>query len=113
MLLDLITRRLFKDGLSCWSNESVTRPLYVIQIFHFYTFHYTKVAKTSLCFCTEKKDVAKNVYEVDQELGGGELSPSVRPEVGNRPPQKKNLANARSRGIVTSQIEPCIICIEL
>ena len=26
----------------------------------------------SFCFCTDQKDVAKNVYEVDQELGGGE-----------------------------------------
>ena len=25
----------------------------------------------SFCFCTDQKDVAKNVYEVDQELGGG------------------------------------------
>ena len=26
------------------------------------------------CFCTDEKDVEKIVYEVDQELGGGELS---------------------------------------
>ena len=45
----------------------------------------------SFCFCTEKNDVAKNVYEVDQELGSGELSPSVCPAVGNTPPQKKTL----------------------
>ena len=27
----------------------------------------------SFCFCTDKKALAKNVYEVDQELKGGEL----------------------------------------
>ena len=26
------------------------------------------------CLCTDEKDVEKIVYEVDQELGGGELS---------------------------------------
>ena len=46
----------------------------------------------SFCFCTDQKDVAKNVYVVvDQELGGGELSLSARPAVGNRPPIKKIL----------------------
>ena len=44
----------------------------------------------SFCFCTDKKDVAKNIYVVvDQELGGGELSLSACPVVGNRPPIKK------------------------
>ena len=38
-------------------------------------------------------DVAKNVYVVDQKLGGGELSLSACPGVGNRPPGKKNIAN--------------------
>ena len=50
----------------------------------------------SFCFCTDQKDVAKNIYVVvDQELGGGELSLSVCPVVGNRPPTKKNIANPR------------------
>ena len=38
-------------------------------------------------------DVAKNVYVVDQKLGGGELSLSACLGVGNRPPGKKNIAN--------------------
>ena len=38
-------------------------------------------------------DVAKNICEVDQELGGGELSLSACPGVGNRPPKKKKNAN--------------------
>jgi len=42
-----------------------------------------------------------------QGLGGGELSPSVCPGVGNIPPGKKKIANARG-GMVTGQIEPCI-----
>ena len=45
----------------------------------------------SFRFCTDKKDVAKNVYEVDQELGGGELFLSACAGVGNRPPRKKKL----------------------
>ena len=32
----------------------------------------------SFRFSTDQKDVAKNVYKVDQELGGGELSLSAR-----------------------------------
>ena len=40
-------------------------------------------------------DVAKNVYEVDQKLGGGELCLSACPGVGNRPPRKENIANPR------------------
>ena len=38
-------------------------------------------------------DVAKNVYVVDHKLGGGKLSLSACPGVGNRPPGKKNIAN--------------------
>ena len=46
----------------------------------------------SFCFCTDQKDVAKNIsVVVDQELGGGELSLSVCPAVGNRPPTKKKI----------------------
>ena len=33
--------------------------------------------------------MAKNVYEVHQELGGGELSLSEYPGVGNKPPRNK------------------------
>ena len=40
--------------------------------------------------------MAKNVYEVDQELGGGELSLSTCPGMGNRPPRKKK--NCKSPG---------------
>ena len=52
----------------------------------------------------DQKDVAKNVYEVNQEL-----------RVGNRPPREKKLqipGGVQGRGggdIVTSKIEPSII----
>ena len=62
----------------------------------------------SFCFCTDKKDVAKNVYEVDQELGGGELSLSMCPGMGNRPPRKEKNANPRGcaqGGMITCRIE--------
>ena len=48
---------------------------------------------------------------VDQKLGGGELSLSACPGVGNRPPGKKNIANSRvyaRGGMVTSKIVACI-----
>ena len=48
------------------------------------------------CFCTDAKDIEKIVYEVDQVLGGGELSLPVYPGVGNRPPRKKKIRNAQS-----------------
>ena len=40
-----------------------------------------------------KKMYPRNLYnyEVDQELGGGELSSSTCPGVGNKPPGKKKL----------------------
>ena len=44
------------------------------------------------------KDVEKFVYDVNQELGGGELSLPVYPGVGNRPPRKEKFANAQSGG---------------
>ena len=44
--------------------------------------------------------------------GGGELSISACPGVGNRPPNENKIANprgyARGGGIVTGRIEPCI-----
>ena len=43
-------------------------------------------------------DEAKNVYKVN--LGGGELSFSACPRVGNRPPRKKNIANPRGMCII-------------
>ena len=72
----------------------------------------------SFCFCADQKDVAKNIYEVNRELSGGELSLSACPGVGNRPLRKKKIENPRGcvwgggggGGMVTSKIEPCIIC---
>ena len=58
----------------------------------------------SFCFCMDIKDVAENVYEVNQELG-----------VANRPPREKKLQIpggvlwGGGGDIVTSKIEPCII----
>lgn len=52
------------------------------------------------------------VYEVDQELEGGQLSLSASLGVWNRPPRKKKISNPRghARGsMVTGQIEPKII----
>ena len=46
-------------------------------------------------YCSQKDVLQKNVYEVDQELGWGELSPSACPGLGNRPPRKKKTANPR------------------
>ena len=69
---------------------------------------FIKIVETSRCAFARNKDVPKNVYEVDQEVGGGELSLSLCPGEGN-----KKIANfrgcARGWGMVTSQIEPCII----
>ena len=45
------------------------------------------------CFCTDQKDVAKNIYEVNRELGGGELSLSTCPGVGNRLLREKKIEN--------------------
>ena len=45
---------------------------------------YKSFENVSLRLCTDQKDVAKNVYEVDQELGGGELSLFACPCVGKR-----------------------------
>ena len=43
--------------------------------------------------------------------GGGELSLTACPGVGNRPPSKKKIANPRGcarGGMVTGRIEPCV-----
>ena len=57
-----------------------------------------------------QKEVPKKYlynYEVDQELGGGEMSLFACPGVGNRPPGKNKFANLRgcARG---GGGEPCI-----
>ena len=69
----------------------------------------------SFCSCTNKKAVAENVYEVNQELGPWEIvffcvpgsslrgsplpisTPATQasPGVGNRPPRKKKIAIPR------------------
>ena len=41
-------------------------------------------------FCTQN-----NVFVVDEESRGGELSLSACPEVGNRPPSENKIANPR------------------
>ena len=53
------------------------------------------------------------MHEIDQELKGGELSPSACPGEGNRPPGEKKFQIPRGtpRGgklKVTRQIELCI-----
>ena len=68
----------------------------------------------SFCFCTDQKDVAKNVYEVDQELGGGNcLFLRARGWGIDFQERKENAipwgcARGRGGGMVTSKIEPCI-----
>ena len=49
----------------------------------------------------------KNIYGVDQELGGGELPLSCMHGEGNRPPRKKKNCKCPGRGggvMVTSQL---------
>ena len=60
------------------------------------------------CFCTDEKDVEKIVYEVDQELGGGELSLGWGIDLRERKNCKCLLGGGG--GMVTSKLEPCIIC---
>ena len=64
--------------------------------------------KTSRSAFVRKKGVPENVYEVDKELGGGELSLSMCPGVGNRPPRKKKMQmpGPGGGGMVTIQIKP-------
>ena len=47
----------------------------------------------SFCFVQIQRLPYLSEYEVDQELGGGELSLSVCPGVGNRPPRKIKISN--------------------
>ena len=65
-----------------------------------------------LCYCTEINFEHKTTYLWSMRSpGGGELSLSACPEVGNRPPSKKKIANPRGcarGGMVTGRIEPCI-----
>ena len=77
---------------------------------------FIKVVKTSrFAFVRIKKMYPRNVHEVDLELGGGKLSLSACPGVGNRPPRKKTLQIPGGSlpevggGMVTNQFEPCII----
>ena len=75
---------------------------------------YKSSENVSFCYCTEitialkKMCPKKIVYEVNKELGGGELFPA-RLRVGKIPPGKEKNANSRgyTRGrMVTDQIEP-------
>ena len=65
-------------------------------------------AYVSFCFSTEINIVLKRctVYEVDQELGGGEKTASNN----SLPPGPEGLDFSKGlpRGVVTGQIEPCI-----
>ena len=54
----------------------------------------------------------KKVYEVNQELGGGEFFPSACPGEGNRSPEKEKKCKSPGvcpGGMVTGQIAPCIV----
>ena len=64
------------------------------------TSHFAIVRKSLLL---SKRCIQRNVYEIDQALGGGELSPFACPGVGNRPLGKKKIAIP-----LKGQIEPCI-----
>lgn len=44
-------------------------------------------------YWSQKEAPKKYLYEVDQELGGGEMSLFACPGVGNRPPGKNKFAN--------------------
>ena len=62
---------------------------------------FMKVLKTSRFaivrnhYCSQKYEPGKNLYEVDRELGAGELPSSTCVGVGNRPLGKKQIANPR------------------
>ena len=48
-----------------------------------------------------KRCIHKKTYEVDQELGGGELSLPAFPEVRNRAPKNKNMQNCLRLKLLT------------
>ena len=57
---------------------------------------FIKVMKTSrFAFVRNKKMYPKNVYEVDQQLGGGVWSLSACPGVRNKSLRKKKIVNHR------------------
>ena len=62
----------------------------------------------SFCFCTDQKDGAKNVYEVDQELGGVEWSTFCVPGGGESEASAnlRGCARGGGGGMATSQSEP-------
>ena len=64
------------------------------------------------CCCTEIYALHKTTYLWSMKSpGGGELSLSACPGVGNRPPNENKIANPRGYargGMVTGRIEPCI-----
>ena len=47
-------------------------------------------------YCTQKDAPEENVYEVDQELGVGESSPSAYKRVGNEP--QLQIPSGKTRG---------------
>ena len=81
---------------------------------------YKSYENVSFCYCTEinnifllisKRCTKKYVYEVDEELGGGELSLFACPGWGIDYQERKSLQIPRGMpggGMVTGQIEPCI-----
>ena len=77
------------------------------------TSHFAIVRKSILI---SKRCTPKYVYEVDQELGDGQLSLFACPGLENRPPRKSKFVNpcryARGVGggvvMVRGQIEPSI-----
>jgi len=66
----------------------------------------------SFCFCMDQKDVAKNVYEVEQKLGVGNCLFLHAQGWGIDLQERKNcksLGVCLGEDIVTSETEPCII----
>ena len=66
----------------------------------------------SFRFSTDKKDLAKTVYEADQERGGGNCLFLLARGWGIDLQERKKLqipGGVPGGGMVTSKIEPCII----
>ena len=58
--------------------------------------NFFKTSGCTLCYCTEINFEHKTTYLWSMRSpGGGELSLSACPGVGNRPPSKKKIANSR------------------